>query len=607
MAAAAAAFAGKGIATTVISYIINKAFDYLKDNKKDVGLKSTKKRLEELVPQIQVVFEAVDTDQIRDQSGALDAWLWQLRDAFEEAEDALDELEYYKLEEKVKMRDNKVSGSFHKFKGRVVQQFNHAFKTGSLKRLISAVKTLDDAVSGVERFICVLNQIDNNKMKNHRQAVDFRNRRETSSLPPSMVLGREEERKVLVDWLTKAENSAPEQIVNNISIFSIVGIGGLGKTTLAQVICNDNDVIGCFDLIIWACVSFEFDVERLMRKILQEVTGEKINIEGLSSLHKVLKEKLSSKTFLLVLDDVWNDHSVKDWDDLVRPLRYGKKGSKILMTPTRMQSVADLAARAMQEEGQFMRLSGLEETNLLVMLNSHAFFGVDPDDYRNLQQISKQMASKLCGSPLAAKVLGGLLNSKRDSSTWNRILATNINNTEQGKEGIMMVLRLSYQHLQTHLQACFRYCSLFHKGYEFTKKELVYLWMGSGLIQYVADDMMPEDVGMEYLDTLTMKSFFDIKLRPRSRRAIKCNLFDEYYEEKYVMHDLLHELARSASVNECIRIDRKFSGTVPKTIRHMYIELMSPTVVEQISQVKKLRTLIMQFQDQDQAAEELIL
>lgn len=272
-----------------------------------------------------------------------------------------------------------------------------------------------------------------------------------------------------------------------------------------------------------------------------------------------------------------------------------------------MQSVADLAARAMQEEGQFMRLSGLEETNLLVMLNSHTFFGVDPDDYRNLQQISKQMASKLCGSPLAAKVLGGLLNSKRDSSTWNRILATNINNTEQGKEGIMMVLRLSYQHLQTHLQACFRYCSLFHKGYEFTKKELVYLWMGSGLIQYVADDMMPEDVGMEYLDTLTMKSFFDIKLRPRSRRAIKCNLFDEYYEEKYVMHDLLHELARSASVNECIRIDRKISGTVPKTIRHMYIELMSPTVVEQISQVKKLRTLIMQFQDQDQAVEELIL
>ena len=118
----------------------------------------------------------------------------------------------------------------------------------------------------------------------------------------------------------------------------------------------------------------------------------------------------------------------------------------------------------------------------------HAFSGVNPDDYRNLQQISKKMVGKLNGSPLAAKVLGGLLNSKRDSSTWNRMLTSSIYNIEQGKEGIIRVLRLSYQHLQTHLQACFRYCSLFHKNYEFTKKELVYLWMGSGLIQHVMDD-----------------------------------------------------------------------------------------------------------------------
>ncbi|KAF8686240.1 hypothetical protein HU200_043624 [Digitaria exilis] len=573
MASVAAAFVGKGIATAVISSIINKAFDDLKDNKKDAGLKSTKKRLEELVPQIQVVFDAVDADQIRDQSEALDAWLWQLRDAVEEAEDALDELEYYKLEE---------------------------------KRLKSAVKTLDDAVSGVERFLRVLNHVDNNKMKNRRQAVDSRNQRETSSLPPSMVLGREEEKKVLVDWLIKVENSAPVQVINNIPICSIVGIGGLGKTTLAQVICSDNEVIGCFDFIIWACVSFDFDVKRLMRKILQDVMGKEINIVDLDALHKILKEKLSSKTFLLVLDDVWNDQKGDDWDALVRPLRYGKKGSKILMT-TRMQSVADFAARAMQQESQSLRLNGLEETDLLVLLNSHAFFSVNPDDYGNLQQISKQMAGKLCGSPLAAKVLGGLLSSKRDSSTWNRILASSIYNMQQGKEGIMTVLRFSYQHLQTHLQACFRYCSLFHKDYEFTKKELVYLWMSSGLIQYVADDVMPEDVGMEYLDTLTMKSFFDIKLRPHSRRAIKCNFFDEYYEEKYVIHDLLHELARSASVNECIRVDRNFSRTIPKTVRHMCIELISPTVVEQISQLKKLRTLLMHFQDHNQAEKELIL
>ncbi|KAG0533093.1 hypothetical protein BDA96_04G162600 [Sorghum bicolor] len=561
MAAVAAAFAGKAVATSTISYIINKAFDHLKDNKKAGGLKSTKARLEKLLPQIQVVFDAVDTEQIRDQSEALDAWLWQLRDAVEEAEDALDELEYYKLEEEVKLRDSKVSGSLHKYKGKLVQKFNHTFNTGSLKRLTSAVKTLDEAVADVQRFLPVLNQFDNDKLKKHKQDVDFRNWRETSSLPQSLVLGRDKERETIVHWLTKAGSSASERVVNNIPIFSIVGIGGLGKTTLAQVICNDDKVKGYFDPIIWVCVSYYFDVETLTRKILQDVTRQQINIVGLNALHNELKEKLSSKTFLLVLDDVWNDDRIDYWENLVRPLRYGKRGSKILLT-TRMQSVADLAARAMQEECHPLKLSGLGETNLLDLLNMHAFSGVNPDNYRNLQQISKKMVGKLSGSPLAAKVLGGLLNSKRDSSTWNRMLTSSIHNIEQGKEGIMAVLRLSYQHLPTHLQACFRYCSLFGKDYEFTKEELVHIWMGSGLIQQLmvnktpeagmelVGNKTPEVIGMEYLDALTRKSFFEVKSRPRSSRAIRCNIFDEYYEELYVIHDLLHELACSANALE---------------------------------------------------------
>lgn len=331
----------------------------------------------------------------------------------------------------------------------------------------NAVKALADVASGVERFIQVLNQFGNKV--NFKQEVEFKNLRETSSLPHSLVLGREEESNIVVQWLTKRENSASEQIVGNIPIFCIVGLGGIGKTTLAQVICNDNKVKDYFDLFVWVCVSHIFDVETLTRKILQGVTRTEIGMIGLDALHKALQEKLSSRAFLLVLDDVWNDESLRGWETLVSPLRYGKTGSKILLT-TRMESVANLAARAMQGECQSLSLSGLKETELLLLLERHAFFGVNPDDYRNLQHISKKMVSKLSGSPLAAKVLGGLLNNKRDSNTWNRILASSVHNIQQGKEGIMTVLRLSYQHLPTHLQSCFRYCSLFHKGYEFTKK-----------------------------------------------------------------------------------------------------------------------------------------
>ena len=155
--------------------------------------------------------------------------------------------------------------------------------------------------------------------------MDFRNWRETSSLPQSLVLGREKERKDIVDWFTQDESIAPEGTVNSIPIFSIIGIGGLGKTTLAQVICNDDEVKCYFDLIIWACVSHDFDCETLTRNILQDVTRKQINIVGLNALHKQLKEELSSKTFLLVLDDAWNDDKLSDWENLMRPLKYGEK------------------------------------------------------------------------------------------------------------------------------------------------------------------------------------------------------------------------------------------------------------------------------------------
>lgn len=509
MASAAAVFAGKAIATSIISNIVTKAFDYLKDNQKAGGLKSTRERLERLLPQIQVVFDAVDTEEIRDQSKALDTWLWQLRDAVEEAEDAIDELEYYRLEEEVKSQDNKVCGSLRKYKRKVIQGFSRAFNVGSLERLRNSVTILDDVAAGVERFFQVLNHLNNDKMRRHKQDVEFRNSRQTSSLSRGRLLGREDERKIIVQWLTKPESSA-----SDIAVFSVVGLGGIGKTSLAEDICNATDVKGHFNFVIWVCVSHDFDIEALTKRILQDITGCEITLVGLNALHKALEERLSSKTVLLVLDDVWNDERDLDWEKFLGPLKRGKKGSKILLT-TRMQSVAAAAARAVQGETteqvecQSLRLSGLEETDLLLLLNRHAFYGVNPDDYRNLQQISKKMVSKLSGSPLAAKVLGGLLNGNKDSSTWNRILGSGVHNVQQGSDGIMTVLRLSYQHLPTHLQVCFRYCSLFHKDYEFTKRELVYLWMGSGLIQPLVDDMIqPEDIGMEYLDTLSRKSFF---------------------------------------------------------------------------------------------------
>lgn len=209
------------------------------------------------------------------------------------------------------------------------------------------------------------------------------------------------------------------------------------------------------------------------------------------------------------------------------------------------------------------------------------------NDYMNLQDIGKKITKKLSGSPLAAKVLGGLLNNSMDSIYWNRMLRENISSIEHGNEGVKKVLRLSYHHLPPHLQACFRYCSMFREDYLFTKDDLVQLWMGSGLIQLSADeDQIPEDVGEHYLGILTRKSFFELCSTEFSGMS-DCG---EFSHEYYVLHDLLHDLGRTVSKKECIRISSDDYGSIPRTVRHAIITVVNHTSFTDFSALKKLRT-----------------
>uniref|UniRef100_K3Y4Q7 NB-ARC domain-containing protein n=1 Tax=Setaria italica TaxID=4555 RepID=K3Y4Q7_SETIT len=591
----ALAFAGKAVAASAISTIVRKSFNYLEKYRKAEGMKSVKERLERTLPQVQVVFDAVDTERIRDQSEALDAWLWQLRDAVEEAEDVLDEVEYYKLEKKVKSGGNMVTSSLYKCKRLFIQHFNTTFKVGTFKRMADAMKKLDEVSVGVERFILLVDHLDSSSFK-HICHQDVVNPRETSSfLIEETIIGRDTERDQIVEWLIeqRGDNQNPE--VCNVILFGLVGIGGMGKTTLAQAVYNDQKVKQFFDHTMWVCVSNDFDVPALTRKIIQEITGRGTDVTCLNTLQKILSENLSSKKFLLVFDDVWNDERRTDWEKLVAPLKLGQKGSKILLT-TRMQSVVDIAERVLGGIAKCMRLEGLQENDLLELFNKHAYFGVDPNNYLNLQEIGNHIIKKLSGSPLAAKVMGGLLNNSLDTLYWSRMLREKISNIEHGNEGVMKVLRLSYHHLSPQLKACFRYCSMFREDYEFRKEELVDLWMASGLIQPDVDENhRPEDVGEYYLGILTKKSFFELRSNMSIHRYDGTTTIGEFSDEYYVLHDLLHELARTVSIKECVRISSDVCGTIPEAVRHATIIIRNCTVISDFSTLKKLRTLRIYF------------
>ncbi|KAH0463427.1 hypothetical protein IEQ34_008009 [Dendrobium chrysotoxum] len=362
----------------------------------------------------------------------------------------------------------------------------------------------------------------------------------------------------------------------------------MGKTTLLQHVYKD-EITKEFDLKMWVCVSNNFDVKKVIADMLESLKKERPRLETLEALQDSLRTEMMSKKFLLVLDDIWEEDEEKDkskWEDVLAPLASGGFGTKILVT-TRMDSAALMIAKVIKKKKESLRLEGLEEEECLELLNTHAFADVDNlDDQRKLNLITAEIAKKLSGSPLAAKVIGGILNSNLDERHWRRVLDCVTEIIKFGQNDIIHVLRLSYIHLPQHLKSCFTFCSIFPQDYKFDKDALVQKWIALGFIQpsYIQGETM-EDIGGRYFDVLVKKSFFD---KLEDLKYFKTSIY-------YKMHDLLHELAESISKLECFRVEdsTKLPSIIPETLRHLSIGTTNPNIIKEFGKFKYLRSIFL--------------
>ncbi|CAL5331082.1 unnamed protein product [Camellia sinensis] len=351
----------------------------------------------------------------------------------------------------------------------------------------------------------------------------------TSLLKEPRVYGREKDQRKIIELLVGGGESSR----NKVDVIPIVGMGGIGKTTLAQMVYNDETMKKHFDLKAWVCVSDEFDILKITKAIYNSVNSQTCSFDNLDQAQVQLKQALAGKKFFIVLDDVWNK-KYNDWNDLNSPFNDGAQGSKVVVT-THSRDVARMMATVELHDVEI-----LSDEDCWSLFAQHAFenrsIGANP----NLVSIGKKIVEKCKGLPLAAKTLSGLLRCKERDEEWVDVLCSKIWDLSHEESDILPALRLSYHHLPSHLKQCFAYCSIIPNDYEFEEEEIVLLWMAEGFILQKREKQM-EDVGGEYFRELLSRSFFQPSSSGKS--------------SKFVMHDLINDLAQVVARETCFRLE----------------------------------------------------
>ncbi|KAK1418917.1 hypothetical protein QVD17_28068 [Tagetes erecta] len=334
------------------------------------------------------------------------------------------------------------------------------------------------------------------------------NRRfQSSVVDPSSIVGRQVEKEALVQQLLKPCDQ-------KFSIVPIVGMGGVGKTTLAKLLYDEKQVKDHFELKAWVCVSDDFDSFRISK----------------------------------VIFNLWQGESYGDWETLVAPFHVCAPGSKIIITTRKEQLLRKLGYDNLNN------LQSLSHDNALSLFALHALGVNNFDSHLSLKSHGEGIVKKCDGLPLALIALGKSLRAKKDEDSWKKVLESELWMSKD--DVIIPALRISYHDLSAPLKQLVAYCSLFPKDFLFDREELILLWMAEGFLhRSTPSNSTEEDLGHEYFDDLLSSSFFQ---------------HAPNMESLFVMHDLMNDLSTYVASGFFVRLDNEAGKNIREEMLEKY-------------------------------------
>ncbi|KAF8396191.1 hypothetical protein HHK36_017804 [Tetracentron sinense] len=446
-----------------------------------------------------------DNEGKRNEQGIVSEWMSQLEEAAHEAEDAIDNYYVHVAHERGQHFATKLITIF----GKVIARHEVGKKIEDVNTRINGI------LGNKDKFSIQIPETGD------QVAMVERPRR--LPIEEADVVGFDDKAAAIIKQLTGGEPS--------LDVVPIVGMGGIGKTTLARKVYNDPIVKDHFDCRVWVYVTQEYRERELLHAIIKcamvltDEMKEMDNDELRSNLYKYLR----GTRYLIVLDDVWK---TKFWDDLNEIFPNNRHGSRIIIT-TRINEVA-LYTKPSNPPHNMHFLSKEESWELF----SKKVFGAGRFP-QELKELGQKIAGQCGGLPLAIVVLAGVLSKKEKTKhIWLRVSNSVSSHLNRETEQCRDILALSYKNLPRHLKSCFLYFGVFPEDFEIPAKQLIRLWLAEGIVQQ-KDRQTVEDTADDYLEELIDRNLIQVAKKTSDGGVKACRI-----------HDLLRDLCISIAEQE---------------------------------------------------------